>query len=70
MENRQAHPTKKGPGRKHGQGVSHGKQPKPTPGAFLGQHKNPKRNAERAAMKAAGGKRAFRLHGARVQAAA
>lgn len=30
-DNRNPHPTKKGPGRKHGQGVPHGRMPQPLP---------------------------------------
>jgi hypothetical protein len=32
MDNRNPHPTKKGPGRKHGQGVPHGRAPEPGKG--------------------------------------
>jgi hypothetical protein len=46
---RAAHPTKKGPGRRHKEGQPHGSARKATKGAGAGfvQHTNPKRNAER-----------------------
>lgn len=41
--NRTAHPTKSGPGRKHGQGVAHARAPTPAKGAPFGfvQRLNP-----------------------------
>lgn len=50
MDNRQAHPTKKGPGRKHGHKVSHGAAPTPPKGGFLGQRVNPSKTPSRRAQ--------------------
>ena len=50
---RNAHPTKSGPGRKHGHKVKHGKQPTPPVGAWAGLHTNPARNTVRAARRLA-----------------
>lgn len=54
------HPTKSGPGRKHGERVKHGAATKP-PRAGIGfvQHKNPRKNARRA-LKAEIGARQYR----------
>jgi hypothetical protein len=57
---KQAHPTKKGSGRKHGEGVSHGAAPKPSKGEFLGQHTNPAKAARRKAIQSFGGIRAYK----------
>ena len=51
---RNAHPTKAGPGRKHGNRVKHGKPPTQAGGEWAGLHTNPKRNAERKLVKAIG----------------
>lgn len=56
---RNQHPTKRGPGRRHGQNVKHPTQPQPAPGRFSGQHTNPKANARRA-VKAEIGARQYR----------
>lgn len=50
MNNRQAHPTKSGPGRKHGHKVSHGTPPKPAKGNWLGLHKASAEKLERCAL--------------------
>lgn len=59
QDNRNAHPTKKGPGRKHGHKVKHGTAQKPPVGEFAGQHTNPRANARRA-VKADIGARQYR----------
>jgi len=59
MDNRNAQPTKKGPGLKHGHKVKHGKAPQLPVGRFAGQHTNPHANA-RQAVKADIGARQYR----------
>lgn len=55
-DNRNVHPTKKGPGRKHGQGVKHPAAPKPAKGGeWLGQRKaSAAKKLRRANVKALG----------------
>lgn len=56
------HPTKKGPGRKHGHEVAHGTAPTPRRGAPAGfvLHTNPAKRQRREAIAAAGGIRQFK----------
>lgn len=63
------HPTKRGPGRKHGQRVKHGTKPTPPTGNWLGQHTNPKANARRA-LKCEIGARQYRKQRKALAAAA
>ena len=59
MAKREAHPTKKGPGRRHAE-VKHGAAPVPPKGgAWFGQHTNPAANVRRA-VKAEIGARQYR----------
>lgn len=55
---RNPHPTKKGPGRRHGQGVPHGFVEKPLTGAWAGPRTNEARHAERALVKELGKRQA------------
>ena len=61
MTQRNAHPTKSGPGRRHEEGVQHGAPPVPTMGgAWVGQRVNPnkpasRRDKRRSAVRAAKG---------------
>lgn len=55
MDNRNAHPTKSGPGRKHGHKVAHGTPPKPAKGNWAGLHKaSAERRLRRACVKLVG----------------
>lgn len=56
MDTRNAHPTKVGPGRRHGHKVKHGRKPAASSGAGRGfmQHKNPARNEQRELVKTIG----------------
>lgn len=55
-----AHPTKRGPGRTSGHSVKHGSKPKPPKGAWSGQRTNRRKNEQRA-IKARIGARQYRL---------
>ena len=45
---RTAHPTKSGPGRRHGQAVNHGATPVPLTGEWIGKRTSVQKNSERA----------------------
>lgn len=62
QDQRNAHPTKKGPGRRHGQGVKHPAAPKPAKGGeWLGQHKaSAAKKLRRANVKALGRRQAIK----------
>lgn len=69
MAKREAHPTKRGPGRRHAE-VEHGAAPKANKGgAWLGQRVNEVANARRA-VKAAIGARQYRKQRKALAAAA
>jgi hypothetical protein len=69
MSNKSFHPTKKGPGRKHGQGHTHGFVPRAHYGAdssFV-LHSNPLRNTLRKGIAAMGGIRQFKIQRRAIQ---
>lgn len=71
QDQRTKHPTKSGPGRRHGHKVAHPTAPVPTKGAGFGfvLHTNPKRNAERKLVKLFGA-RQMRIRGASLSVSA
>jgi hypothetical protein len=61
-DNRNKHPTKKGPGRRHGQGEKHGKAPAADKGAPFGfeVHTNESKRLRRALVSAVGRRQAIK----------
>jgi len=58
--NRNPHPTKKGPGRRHKQGQKHGRKPPALTGTWVGQHTNAQRAQERKLQRELGSARQMR----------
>jgi len=56
---RNAHPTKRGPGRRHGQGEPHGRRPSPPKGGdWIGQYTNGAAAAEKLLKRTVGARQA------------